>query len=139
MSEVHEAIVKHAPDAIILADTQGVIRLWNESAARIFGHAEHEALGQSLDLIIPDRLRAAHWQGFDKALASGVTKYAGQVLTTRSMHKDGRTLYVDLGFALLRDESGAVTGVLATARDATTSFNTQKALRARIAELEKPK
>jgi PAS domain S-box-containing protein len=124
---LYEAIVEQAPDAVIFADRNGAIRVWNRSAEAIFGHAASEVLGQSLDLIIPERLRKAHWQGFDRALESGTMKYAGRVLTTRSVHKDGRTLYVDLSFGLVRDGAGAIVGALAIARDGTERYLAEKA------------
>jgi PAS domain S-box-containing protein len=136
-SGLHEAIVQQAPDAIIFADRDGAIRVWNRAAESIFGYAAAEVLGQSLDIIIPERLRAAHWAGFDKALATGETKYAGRVLTTRSMHKDGRRLYVDLSFSLVKDDSGGFAGALAIARDTTERYLAERDLRARVAELEK--
>jgi PAS domain S-box-containing protein len=128
---LYRMIVEQAPDAMIVSDPKGAIVLWNRSAERIFGHSSAEVLGESLDVVIPERLRAAHWAAFDKSLATGTTKYAGQVLTTRSMHKDGRTLYVDLAFALVKDDSGAVTAVLATARDCTAAYLERKAARAK--------
>jgi PAS domain S-box-containing protein len=130
-------IVRLAPDAIIFADSAGLIRLWNLSAESLFGFAAAEVVGSSLDVIIPERLRGPHWQGFHTAIGTGVTKYAGRVLTTRSVHKDGRQLYVDLSFALLRDGGGAVTGALAIARDCTQRYLSEKALHARVLELEK--
>jgi PAS domain S-box-containing protein len=124
---LYEAIVDQAPDAIIYADRDGAIRVWNRSAEAIFGHPAAEVLGESLDVIIPEQLRKAHWQGFDKALETATTKYAGRVLTTRSVHKDGRRLYVDLGFALVRDSLGNIVGVLAVARDCTERYLAEKA------------
>ena len=133
----HEAIVEEAPDALIFADREGAIRVWNRAAEAIFGYTAAEVLGQSLDVIIPDRLRAAHWAGFDKALETGETKYGGRVLTTRSTHKDGRRLYVDLSFSLLKDDRGNFAGALAIARDVTERYMAERDLRARIADLEK--
>jgi PAS domain S-box-containing protein len=121
-----EAVVEQAPDGIIYADAGGVIRLWNHGAETIFGYTAAEVLGANLDVIIPERLRAAHWAGFDKALASGVTKYSGRVLTTRSVHKDGRRLYVDLSFALLKNADGTIAGAIAIARDATERYMAEK-------------
>jgi PAS domain S-box-containing protein len=126
---VYEAVVEQAPDAIIFADAAGVIRLWNHAAESIFGYAAAEVLGANLDVIIPERLRAAHWAGFNKALASGVTKSAGRVLTTRSVHKDGRKLYVDVSFALLKNADGTVAGAIAIARDATERYLAGKTAR----------
>ena len=130
------ALVAQSPDAIIYAERDGTIRVWNAAAERVFGHSAAEALGQSLDIIIPERLRAAHWAGFDAAIESGHEKYAGRVLTTRSARKDGARVYVDLAFALVRDDAGAVTGVLSTARDCTERYEAERALRARVSELE---
>lgn len=136
-ASLYEAIVKQAPEAVILADPRGMIRLWNASAEVVFGYDAGEVLGRSLDVIIPERLRTAHWDAFGKSLAAGATKYAGRVLTTRSMHKDGRTLYVDMSFALLRDAGGAIVGVLAFIRDCTERYLAEKALRTRVTDIEK--
>ena len=130
-----ESLVDQAPDAIIFADAAGAVRLWNAAAQKLFGYAASEVLGGSLDVIIPPRFRDAHWRGFRSAIDSGTTKYAGRALTTRAVHQDGRTLYVDLTFALIR-EGEAIIGVLAIARDSTESYQSQRALRARVAELE---
>lgn len=134
---IYRRVVEQTPDAVILADEAGVVRLWNRAAETLFGHAAEEAIGKSLDIIIPERLRAAHWAGFNHALSTGHEKYVGQVLTTRSVHKDGRTLYVDLAFALLREGDGRIAGALATARDVTSRYLEQRALRSRLADLEK--
>jgi PAS domain S-box-containing protein len=111
-----------APDAVIFAGTDGVIQHWNEAATRIFGFTTEDAVGQSLDLIIPERFREAHWRGFDRALADGETKYSGKALPTRSERKDGATIYVELTFAIVKDASGTVLGALAHARDITERF-----------------
>lgn len=132
-----EALVEQAPDAIIVADREGLIRLWNAAAERLFGHAASDVTGQSLDVIIPEHLRRAHWDGFDAALRSRRTRHEGRPMTTRSMHRDGRKLYVDVSFALLTDATGEVTGVLAIGRDASPQRDAQAALRERIASLEK--
>lgn len=131
-----QAIVEQAPDAVIFADRDGAIRVWNRGAETVFGYAAAEALGNSLDLIIPERLRRAHWEGFRRAIDTGQTKYVDRVLTTRSAHKDGSKLYVDLSFGLLKDRAGAVTGALAIGRDCTTRYLSDSALRARVLELE---
>jgi PAS domain S-box-containing protein len=131
------AIVEQAPDAIIFADREGLIRVWNRGAQHLFGYAAAEVIGRTLDVIIPERLRLAHWDGFNAALERGRTKYEGRALTTRSVHKDGHKLYVDLSFALIRDGTGSVAGALATGRDSTPHRDAQSALRDRIATLEK--
>lgn len=113
------AIAEQSPDAIVFADRDGVIRFWNRAAEHVFGWSKAEALGQHLDLMVPERLRAAHWAGFDAAIASGVTRHSGKAMTTRSLHKDGRRLYVEMSFGLVRDAAGTVIGALACARDGT--------------------
>lgn len=131
-----QAIVDQAPDAIIFADRGGVIRIWNRGAERIFGYPAADALGASLDLIIPERFRRPHWEGFQRAIETGVTKYADRVLTTRSAHRDGSKLYVDLSFGLVTDDGGAILGALAIGRDCTARYAADAALRARLATLE---
>jgi PAS domain S-box-containing protein len=116
---LHRAIIEQAQDAVIFADREGIIQLWNRGAEIIFGYAAQEALGRSLDLIIPDKFRRAHDEGFRHALATGTTRNDGRVLTTRSQSKFGSRLYVDLSFGLLKDDSGSVIGAFAIGRDAT--------------------
>lgn len=135
--DVYKAIVEQSTDAVILSDREGAILIWNRGAERVFGYGVQEALGQSLDLIIPERMRAAHWKGFRRAVESGKTKYGGKVMTTRSVHKDGRTLYVDLSFSLVDDGAGELAGVLATGRDCTERYLVDKALRAKVQDQEK--
>jgi len=113
------ALVHQAPDAIVFADRDGVIVFWNAAAERIFGYSAAEALGRSVDLIIPERFRAAHWAGYQHALETRQTKYAGRALTTRSVHRDGSKIYVDLSFGLVKDAGDAIVGVVAIGRDCT--------------------
>jgi len=127
--DLHRAIVEQAQDAIIFADRDGIIRLWNRGAEIIFGYAAAEALGQSLDLIIPERFRHAHDEGFRHALATGLTRNDGRVLTTRAQNKYGSRLYVDLSFGLLKDEAGTPVGAFAIGRDATARHLEQVARR----------
>ncbi len=134
--DLYQAIVNHASDAIIFADRAGAIRVWNRGAEALFGYSASEVIGRSLDVIIPERLRRAHWEGFNASVNAGVTKYAGRVLTTRAVHKDGSNLYVSLSFGLVKDRDGAVSGALAIGRDCTVAYRTEKELRARVAELE---
>ena len=115
-TQLFRALVEQGPDAVIYADREGMIRVWNRAAETLFGYTAAEVLGKSLDVIIPERFRAAHWAGFDKALETGRTKYEGRALRTRSAHKDGNTLYVDLSFGLIRDPAGVVIGAVATGR-----------------------
>ena len=133
---LYRAIGEGASDAIIFAGRDGVIRLWNRGAELIFGYTAAEAIGQSLDLIIPERLRKAHWDAFDRSMETGRTKYTDRILTTRSMRKDGGKLYVDLGFGLVKDAHGVPVGAFATGRDCTARYESERALKARVQELE---
>jgi PAS domain S-box-containing protein len=130
------AIAEQAPDAIIFADTKGVVRFWNESAKAVFGYSAGEALGRSLDLIIPERLRRAHWDAFQRAIEIGQTRLGRQALATRAVHRDGNKLYVELSFAVVKDMAGTVAGALGVARDITSRYVSDSALRKRLSELE---
>ncbi|MEP6872021.1 MAG: PAS domain S-box protein [Anaerolineaceae bacterium] len=136
-SELHAALLDQGPDAVIFAGTDGVITYWNEAATRIFGHSAAVAMGQNLDIIIPEQYRAAHWTGFDRALAAGDTKYRGQSLATRSARADGTQIYVELSFGIIKDEAGATIGAMATARDITERFTADREMRRKLRELEK--
>lgn len=116
-------------EAVIFADRGGVIRYWGRGAETIFGHSAADALGESLDLIIPERFRSAHWQAYDRAVESGRTKYEGRTLTTRSARKDGSKLFVDLSFELVKDAREAVLGALAIGRDCTARYLAERAQR----------
>lgn len=117
-------------DAVILVDPEGVIRLWNRGAEVLFGYSASEAIGSPLDLIVPQRMRAAHGAGFKAAVLSGHLKSNGKVLTTRANHKFGCRLYVDFSFGLLKDPAGALLGVFAVGRDATARHMEQIAMAA---------
>jgi PAS domain S-box-containing protein len=128
--QLRSMIVEAMPDAVILTDTEGVIRLWNRGAETLFGYAASEALGAPVELIIPERLRRAHGDGFRQAINAGHLKSEGKVLTTRADSKHGNRLYVDFSFGLLKDGGGAVVGVFAVGRDATARYLEQRALNA---------
>lgn len=132
--DLSRAIVEQAQDAIIFADRDGIIRLWNRGAEIIFGFAAAEAIGQNLDLIVPERFRRAHNEGYRRAMESGQVRLDGRVLTTRSQHKYGGRLYVDLSFGLVKDEAGHVTGAFAVGRDATARYLEEQARRVAAAE-----
>jgi PAS domain S-box-containing protein len=135
-SELAALIVEHSPDATIFAGTDGMIQVWNGAAERIFGHTKEQAMGQSLDLIIPENFRDRHWTAYDKALEAKSTKYAGQALATRSMKADGTQIYVELGFEIIKNATGEVIGALATARDITERFNRDRETRQKLRVLE---
>jgi PAS domain S-box-containing protein len=125
---VAEAILEHIADAVVFADDTGTIRRWNRAAAALFGYTPAEALGRSLDLIIPERLRPAHGRGFAAAMTSGALKLGGRPTLTRAMHRTGRRLYVEMTFALVTAHAGvAARGAVAVARDVTERIEQQRA------------
>jgi PAS domain S-box-containing protein len=132
-----ERIVNDSPLAIVFADRQGIIRLWNAGAERMFGHSAAEALGQSLDIIVPERHRARHWEGWHKVMQTGVTKYGRDVLAVPAVRKSGERISIEFMVTLLQDTSGAVVGAAAVIQDVSARWERDKALRARLAELEK--
>ena len=110
-------VLAQTADALIFSDCEGKIRIWNAAAEALFGFPGSAAIGQSLDLIIPERLRAAHWRGFDAAMASGQTKHAGKPTRTKALTKAGETIYAEMSFAVVKDDSGEI-GSVAMARAA---------------------
>ena len=130
------ALVAAAPDAVVAADASGAIVLWNAGAERIFGWTEAEALGQSLDMITPERLRARHWHGYNKSMETGTTKYGTTLLKVPAAHKDGRAMSIAFTVSMLFGADGKVASVVAVIRDETERFNEERALRKRLAELE---
>lgn len=128
-SPLAERVLACMMEAVIHADRQGLIALWNPAAETMFGFSAAEAIGQSLDIIIPERLREAHWHGFHAAIASGRTRLNGRPTVTRALHKSGATLYVEMSFAMVCATSGEVIGSVAVARDATERVQREKAAR----------
>jgi len=128
------AFVHAAGDAIIAAGADGRIIFWNPAATRIFGFSEVEALGQSLDLIIPERFRARHWEGYRQVMESGKSKYAADVLRVPATAKDGRALSIAFTVTLLDASEGRL--IAAIVRDETTRWNDERELKRRLAELE---
>ena len=129
-------LVNAVGDAVIVCDASGAITFWNPAAERVFGFAEKEALGQSLDLIIPERQRQRHWDGYDKTMQTGQTRYGNDVLRVPALHKDGRALSIAFTVALLYSAEKTVTAIIAIIRDETARFNEERSLRKRLAELE---
>jgi PAS domain S-box-containing protein len=128
--------VEQMADALICCDRQGRIVRWNAAATALFGFASAAALGQSLDLIIPEKLRAPHWSGFERAMQTGVLRLNGQATVTKALTADGRSIYVDMSFALVTDDAGQTIGSVAIARDAARQREELRQLRERLAALE---
>jgi PAS domain S-box-containing protein len=134
--QLHQQIVDHAQDAIIAADREGVIRLWNVGAEAMFGYTAEEAKGKSLDLIIPERLRGRHWDGYRKVMDTGETRYGRELLAVPGIRKDGSRISLEFTIILLRDDDGTPAGTAAIMRDVTARWQQEKALKERLAALE---
>jgi PAS domain S-box-containing protein len=131
-----ETLIANMPDAVVYSDRDGTIRYWNGGAVRLFGHATEEAAGQSLDLVVPEGLRARHWDGYHETMRTGRTRYGdGQLLSVPAMRKDGRRISVAFTIVPFIDDKGALTGIAAIMRDVTTQFEETRALRKEIAAL----
>jgi PAS domain S-box-containing protein len=125
-SGLFRRIVEEMPEAVIFADRQGAVRLWNRGAETMFGYSAHEALGQSLDLIIPERFRARHWEGYRQVMATGVSSYGQRLLAVPAMRKDGQRISIEFSIALLKDKHGDVTGAVAVIRDVTARWQAER-------------
>ena len=136
MSIGYQQVVEALGDAVIICNRDGAIELWNAAAERLFGFTPAEALGSSLDLIIPKRLRERHWAGFTRTMATGQTRYQHDVLRVPAIHKDGRTLSIAFTVGLLFAAQRRVTGLVAVIRDETKRYAEERDLRKRLAELE---
>jgi PAS domain S-box-containing protein len=131
-----ESIVDQSPTAIVVGDREGIVRLWNAGAQTMFGWSAEEALGKSMDMIIPEKHRPRHWEGYDRVMASGVTKYGRNLLAVPALTKDGRRISIEFNVVLLKDAEGRVLGIAATMQDVTARWERDKVLHARLAELE---
>ncbi len=123
-------------DAVVVSDVDGAITLWNKAAERLFGYTQAEALGQSLDLMIPEHLRERHWQGYRKTMETGITRYGSDVLQVPAIDKTGRIFSIAFTVALLYSADKKVSGIAAVIRDDTRRFEKDRAQRKRISELE---
>jgi len=134
-----DQLIEGCADAIVYADADGSIRFWNAAATRVFGFAAHEALGESLDLIIPERLRPRHWQGYREVMQGRPSRYgAGELLAVPARHKDGRQLSIEFTILPFHDAAGALVGIAAVLRDVTKRFEEVRALRRELAALKAP-
>ena len=129
-------ILALAPDAILFADRHGIIRLWNQGAERIFGCSANDAIGQSLDLIIPEKLSKRHWDGYRKAMETGETSYGIDLLAVPAMHQSGSRLSTEFSIVMLNDDDGKPIGVAAILRDVTDRHQKEKRMLDRLADLE---
>lgn len=136
----HEWLCQHIVEstqiAVIFADREGIIRLWNSGAEAMFGYRAEEALGQRLDLIVPERHRARHWDGYHKVMATGTTKYGREMLAVPAVTKDGNRISIEFSIALLRAPTGEMLGAAAIMLDVTVRWQKQKEMKERLAALE---
>ena len=130
------ALVAAVGDAVMVCDAQGAILLWNPACERLFGHTEAEVLGKTMDMIIPERLRKRHWDGYHHTMATGITKYGHDVLRVPAVDKEGNSLSIAFTVAMLHDADGKVSAIASIIRDETVRFNDERALKKRVAELE---
>ena len=134
-----DAILSAAADAVVATDRDGTIRIWNPGAERIFGHRADEAPGRSLDLIIPERLRQRHWEGFRHVMATGESRYGtGDLLSVPGVRKDGQRISLEFTIVPLKDETGRMQGLAAVMRDVTSRFEETRALKKKLAEATAP-
>ena len=135
-----EALLNSASDAVVATDREGRIIFWNPGAERVFGFTAAEAVSQSLDLIIPENLRARHWAGFSHTMETGTSRYGhGDLLSVPGLTKDGRRISVEFTIVLLRNSAQEVTGTVAVMRDVTKHFAEVSELKRRLAETGQPK
>ena len=128
-SKMAERILDQVADAVIYVNYSGTIMRWNHASIALFGYSAEEALGQSVELIIPEHLRAPHWSGFDAAMKKGALKLQGRPTLTRALHKSGRRLYVEMTFAIVKgDAESEVLGAVAMARDVTERVERERAV-----------
>ncbi|MDD2270918.1 MAG: PAS domain S-box protein [Desulfuromonadaceae bacterium] len=132
-------IVSASSDAVMCADREGIIRLWNSGAERMFGFSAAEALGQSLDLIIPENLRGRHWDGYARVMESGSSRYSADLLTAPAIRKDGTRLSTEFSMVMVKDDAGIMLGVAAIIRDVSSRWQREKELKERVRVLESEK
>jgi PAS domain S-box-containing protein len=135
-ARLYREIVEEARDAVIASDREGLIQLWNTGAEHMFGYSRSEALGQSLDLIIPESLRKRHWEGYHKVMTAGGSRYESELLAVPAVRKDGTRISVEFTLVPIHDNSGRLEGIAAIIRDVTERWNREKATRQRLAQLE---
>ena len=133
--QLHQLIVLQAPDAILYADAEGIIRLWNRGAERIFGVPADQAFGQSLDLIIPERLRGRHWQGWQQVMQSGESRYGEALLRVPALRHDETQFSSEFSIVMIKDQQGQVLGVAAILRDVTAQWEREQELNRKVREL----
>ena len=131
-----DELVTGLGDAMVVCDANGAIVMWNPAATRIFGFSQDEALGQSLDLIIPERLKARHWEGYHKTMATGITRYGADLLRVPAVNKAGTPMSIAFTVSMLHNADGSVAAIASVIRDETQRFNEDRALKKQLLELQ---
>lgn len=132
-------IVTDSSDAIMFSDREGIIRLWNSGAEKMFGFTAAEAIGQSLDLIIPENLRGRHWDGYYRVMESGISRYSTDLLSAPALQKGGSRISTEFSMVMVKDGAGKMLGVAAIIRDVSARWQREKELKERIKALETEK
>jgi PAS domain S-box-containing protein len=134
IEEVAQAILSTKSDAIVAADANGLITLWNPGAERVFGHSPAQAIGQSLDIIIPERLRKRHWDGYYHVMSGGQSRYeSGDLLAVPAIRADDTRISIEFTIMPLRHKTGYLTGLVAVIRDVTKRFEEMQLLKRKLA------
>jgi len=133
---IYRQIVDFSQDGMLFANREGTIRLWNSGAETIFGFNAREALGHSLDLIIPEKLRERHWEGYQKVMDTGETRYGNELLKVPALRKDGKRVSVEFSILLISDRQNQIIGSAAIIRDVTERWKKEKALDEKLKSLE---
>jgi PAS domain S-box-containing protein len=136
MDSFLKQLVIDSPDAILISDREGIIRFWNIGAEQLLGYSSAEAVGQSLDLIIPENLRARHGDGYRQVMVSGETKYKTGLLSAPGVRKDGSRVSLEFSIILLNDEAGCLQGCASIMRDVTERWKREKELKERLTACE---
>jgi PAS domain S-box-containing protein len=135
LADLAQRLVDAIPEAVIVADREGIIQIWNGGAESIFGYSAAEAIGQTLDLIVPERFRDRHWDGYRRVMATGETRYGSELLAVPAVRRDGARISIEFSVALLHDDSGGLYGIGAVMRDVTERWQLERALSQELEQL----
>ena len=133
---IYQQIIENSQDAILFADRDGIIELWNSGAEAIFGYKKEEARGKSLDLIVPEKLRQRHWEGYHTVMKTGESRYGKELLKVPAIRKDGTSISVEFTILIVRNQRNEIMGTAAIIRDVTERWKQEKELKQKIKLLE---
>ncbi|MBW1609441.1 MAG: PAS domain S-box protein [Deltaproteobacteria bacterium] len=133
---IYKQIIDFAQDGILFADQDGNIQLWNSGVETIFGYTSEEAIGKSLDLIVPEKLRERHWKGYLRVMETGESRYGSELLKVPAIRKDGSTISVEFTILLVRNHQNEIIGTAAIIRDVTEGWKQEKELKQKLKFLE---